>query len=100
MGAHCTAPTKMDGFDAPNSEYVLRSHHESDWGVAPQVLLREGQEVTMMKFVHPGELMACAGTLLEKLWPVSDRATAPTEVLPAVSAGSGDPRRTSRTRTR
>jgi hypothetical protein len=64
MGAHCTAPTKMDGFDAPDSEYVLRSHHESDWGVAPQVLLREGQGVTMMKFLHPGELMACTGTLL------------------------------------
>ncbi len=64
MGAHCTAPTKMDGFDAPDSEFVLRSHHESDWGVAPQVLLREGQGVTMMKFLNPGELMACTGTLL------------------------------------
>ena len=62
--AHCTAPTKMDGFDAPDSEFVLRSHHESDWGVAPQVLLREGQGVTMMKFLNPGELMACTGTLL------------------------------------
>ena len=64
VGAHCTAPTKMDGFDQPDSEYVLRSHHESDWGVAPQVLLREGQAVTMMKFLNPGELMACTGTLL------------------------------------
>jgi hypothetical protein len=64
MGAHCTAPTKMDGFDGPDSEYILRSHHESDWGVAPQVLLREGQGVTMMKFLNPGELMACTGTLL------------------------------------
>ncbi len=72
MGAHCTAPTKMDGFDAPDTEYVLRSHHESDWGVAPQVLLREGQEVTMMKFVHPGELMACTGTLLENIQTMPD----------------------------
>ncbi|HEX72639.1 MAG TPA: hypothetical protein ENN65_04945 [Candidatus Hydrogenedentes bacterium] len=67
MGAHCTAPTKMDGFDAADSEYVLRSHHESDIGVAPQVLLREGQGVTMMKFIHPGELMACTGTLLRNI---------------------------------
>ncbi len=67
MGAHCTAPTKMDGVDEPDSEYVLRSHHESDWGVAPQVILREGQDVTMMKFLHPGELMACTGTLLANI---------------------------------
>ncbi len=64
MGAHCTAPTKMDGFDAPDSHYTLRSHHESDVGVAPQVWLRENQGVTMMKFLNAGELMACTGTLL------------------------------------
>lgn len=67
MGAHCTAPTKMDGFDAPDSAYILRSHHESDTGVAAQVLLREGQEVTLMKFIHPGELMAATGTLLRNI---------------------------------
>ena len=65
MGAHCTAPTKMDGFDGPDSEYILRSHHESDIGVAPQVLLREGQDVTMMKFIaNNDEVMASTGTLL------------------------------------
>ncbi len=67
MGAHCTAPTKMDGFDAPDSEYILRSHHESDVGVAPQVLLREGQGVTMMKFIHAGELMACTGNIIHNI---------------------------------
>ena len=67
VGAHCTAPTKMDGFDAPDSEFILRSHHESDVGVAPQVLLREGQGVTMMKFIHPGELMACTGAIIRNI---------------------------------
>jgi hypothetical protein len=67
MGAHCTAPTKMDGFNAPDSQYTLRSHHESDVGVAPQVWLRENQGVTMMKFLNAGELMACTGTLLRNI---------------------------------
>lgn len=67
VGAHCTAPTKMDGFDAPDSEYILRSHHESDIGVAPQVLLREDQDVTMMKFINYGELMACTGNIIRNI---------------------------------
>jgi hypothetical protein len=63
-GAHCTAPTLMDGFDKPGVPYLLRNHHESDWGVAPQVLLRENQPVTVMKFISPGRLMAATGTIL------------------------------------
>ncbi len=67
MGAHCTAPTKMDGFDAEESPYILRSHHESDLGVAPQVILREEQEVTLMKFINPGSLMAASGKILTNI---------------------------------
>jgi hypothetical protein len=63
-GAHCTAPTLMDGFDGPSSAYLLRNHHESDWGVAPQVLLRENQPATVMKFIAPDRLMAATGTIL------------------------------------
>ncbi len=63
-GAHCTAPTLMEGFDGPSSAYILRNHHESDWGVAPQVLLKEKQPATVMKFIAPDRLMAATGTIL------------------------------------
>ena len=66
-GAHCTAPSLMDGFDADPEEFILRSHHESDWGVAPQVLFREGQPATVMKFISPDTYMIATGTILHNI---------------------------------
>ncbi|MBM3334498.1 hypothetical protein FJY63_07540 [Candidatus Sumerlaeota bacterium] len=53
-GAHCTAPTKMDGLDEGSERYVLRNHAESGIGVAPQVLFRIGREITMAAYI-PGK---------------------------------------------
>ncbi len=66
-GAHCTAPTLMDGFGEPASPYTLQTHHESDWGVAPQVLLRENQPATVMQFLSGGALMAATGAILHNI---------------------------------
>jgi hypothetical protein len=66
-GAHCTAPTLMDGFDGSPEPYILRNHHESDWGVAPQILLRKGQPATLLRFLSPGSLMAATGTILSNI---------------------------------
>ena len=66
-GAHCVAPTLLDGFDGNESKYLLRTHHESDWGVAPQVLLRENQPATVMKFLSPDTLIAATGTILHNI---------------------------------
>jgi hypothetical protein len=57
MGAHCTCPTKLDGFDKPHEPIILRSHSESSIGVSPQVLWRLGQKVTLMKFEGGGKSM-------------------------------------------
>jgi hypothetical protein len=57
MGAHCTCPTKLDGFDKPHEPIILRSHSESSIGVSPQVLWRLGQKVTVMKFEGGGKSM-------------------------------------------
>lgn len=46
---HCTAPTKMDGQAAP---YVIRNHADSGDGVGLQVLMREGVDVTVAKFIE------------------------------------------------
>lgn len=52
--AHCTAPSRMAGYDAPSEPYILRSHAEAGWGCVPQVLFSEGQEMTMLHY-FPGK---------------------------------------------
>ena len=44
--AHCTAPRKMDGKNYEAAEIV--THFESDYGAAPKVNFRKGQEVTVI----------------------------------------------------
>lgn len=44
--AHCTAPRRMDGVRTEPAH--LLTHFESDWGVAPKVEMRIGQEVTVV----------------------------------------------------
>ena len=61
MAAHCSSPTKLNGFDSKPEPFILRDHHESNIGVAPQVLWRVGQEVTVMEFNGPGQIIAGLG---------------------------------------
>lgn len=67
IGAHCVAPTKLNGFDKPSEPFILRSHSESDIGVSVQVLWKEGQEVTIMQFVGPGKMILGKGKVLRNL---------------------------------
>jgi len=52
FGAHCTAPSKMNGPDAEPMSYILRSHNEAGWGCVPQVLFPEGQAGTLACYFH------------------------------------------------
>ena len=61
MGAHCSCPTKLGGFDTEPEPFILRNHHESETGVSPQVLWRKGQEVTVMEFDGPGRIIVGTG---------------------------------------
>jgi hypothetical protein len=67
MGAHCTCATKLDGFDKPPEPFILRSHSESNTGVSPQVLWREGQKVTIMKFQGPESVILGTGRILRNI---------------------------------
>jgi hypothetical protein len=67
MGAHCSCPTRLDGFDKPPAPFILRSHSESMIGVAPQVLWREGQKVTVMKFQGPESIILGTGRMLRNI---------------------------------
>jgi hypothetical protein len=67
MGAHCSCPTKLDGIDKDHEPFILRSHSESNIGVAPQVLWREGQKVTIMKFQGPESIILGTGRVLRNI---------------------------------
>jgi hypothetical protein len=44
--AHCMAPMKMDGINVEPTR--IMTHYESDYGAAPKVEMRVGQEVTVI----------------------------------------------------
>ncbi len=67
MGAHCSCPTKLNGPDKPHEPFLLRSHSESNEGVAPQVLWRIGQKVTVMKFQGPGQIILGTGRVVSNI---------------------------------
>jgi hypothetical protein len=55
--AHCNSPTRLDGFDKPPAEYILRAHHAGGHWVSPQVLWRIGQVFTLSRFQRPDMLL-------------------------------------------
>lgn len=66
-GAHCKAPTRMAGFDAEPEPYIIRSHHEADYGAVPQVLFKENQPATLWRFLSADTLMIATGTILRNV---------------------------------
>jgi hypothetical protein len=69
IGSHCTCATKLDGYDKPRAPFILRSHFESNMGVALKVLWRPGQEVTIMKFQDPGSMLLGTGRVVGNAEP-------------------------------
>jgi hypothetical protein len=67
MGAHCSCPTKLDGFGSSPEPLILRNHSESELGVSPQVLWRIGQKVTVMEFAGPGQIILGTGSVLRNI---------------------------------
>jgi len=64
IAAHCTSPTKLDGYGSKSEPFILRSHSESNIGVSPQVLWKEGQDITLSKFQGPGKMIIGSGTVI------------------------------------
>jgi len=60
IGAHCSCPTKLKGFDKSSEPFNIRCHH-SKTGVAPQVLWREGQEITIAGFTGEDKMLIYSG---------------------------------------
>ena len=62
--AHCVCGTRLNGFDRPRENFILRSHSESALGVAVQVLWKEGQRATLVRFQDPNALILDTGTVV------------------------------------
>jgi hypothetical protein len=67
MGAHCTSPTRLRGFDKPAEPLILRSHSESEIGVSPQVLWPKDEAVTVMKFESPTKMILGTGKVVANI---------------------------------
>jgi hypothetical protein len=52
IGAHCTSPSKLNGYDQPHEPFLLMEHSETGRGIAPQVKWKVGQEVTVFRGGH------------------------------------------------
>jgi hypothetical protein len=67
MGAHCTSPTKLRGFDQPHEPFILRSHSEADNGCAVQVLWPLGERATVIEFQGTNKLCVGTGTVVRNI---------------------------------
>jgi hypothetical protein len=52
IGAHCTSPSKLNGYDQPPEPFLLTAHSETGRGISPQVKWKVGQEVTVFRGGH------------------------------------------------
>ncbi|MGC9329948.1 MAG: hypothetical protein ACP5I1_20095 [Candidatus Hinthialibacter sp.] len=56
FASHCTSASKLFGIDKPPENYLLRNYgHTNDPTCCPQVLFREGEEVTMARCIPAEE---------------------------------------------
>ena len=67
IGAHCTSPTRLEGFDKPyRAPYKLRSYHTAT-GAAMQVLWPIGRDVTVMQFQGPDTMILGSGRVVSNI---------------------------------
>ena len=62
--SHCTAPRRMNGKELEPAR--IMTHYESDFGAAPKVQMRKGQEVTVLNPDFAGRRwLGFAGEILD-----------------------------------
>lgn len=67
IAAHCTSGTRLQGFDKPPADYILRDHSESSLGVSMQVLWPVGQKVSLVRFTTANDMIIDTGTVLSNI---------------------------------
>jgi L-fucose isomerase-like protein len=64
IASHCTAGTRLSGFDKRPAPYILRNHSESALGVSTQVLWPVNEPVTLLRFTNANELIIDTGKVV------------------------------------
>ena len=62
---HCTSATKMDGPQGKRLPFTIRTQSDSERGVALDVEMRIGQEVTCAKFINLDTMLISTGKVTE-----------------------------------
>lgn len=73
IGAHCSCPTRLNGFDKPSEPFDI-VHHHGNRDAVPRTLWRKGRRVTSL-YVSPGsekqkrktKLLISVGTVLDNI---------------------------------
>jgi len=73
IGAHCSCPTRLNGFDSPPEPFDI-IHHHGNRDAVPRTVWKVGQRITCMDFL-PGDpskqlksqMLISAGTVVENL---------------------------------
>ncbi len=55
IGAHCSCPTRLNGFDQKPERYDIM-HHHGNRDAVPRALWRKGQRVTIADVILPGKM--------------------------------------------
>ncbi len=77
IGAHCSCPTRLNGFEAGPEPFDLM-HHHGNRDAVPRTLWKEGQRVTCVDFLPgtrsgtqktetPSKMLISAGTVLDNM---------------------------------
>lgn len=54
IGAHCSCPTRLNGFGQPPEPFDIR-HHHGNRDAVPRTIWRKGQRITCVDVLVPGE---------------------------------------------
>jgi hypothetical protein len=71
IGAHCSCPTRLSGFDGPEEPFDLL-HHHGNRDAVPRPLWKVGQQITCLDVLPsdgttPTELLVSVGTVMDNL---------------------------------
>lgn len=72
IGAHCSCPTRLNGFDKPSEPFDL-IHHHGNRDAVPRTIWKPGKRITCLDVLpgnstdKPTELLISAGTVIDNL---------------------------------
>jgi L-fucose isomerase-like protein len=63
--AHCTSTSKLDGPAGKRAPFLIRTQCDTNEGVALEVKMRVGQEITCAKLAHADTMLISTGKITE-----------------------------------